>query len=31
MAMGSAYTTVSDDLMAIYYNPAGLGLTVGFR
>ena len=24
MAMGSAYTAVSDDLMAIYYNPAGL-------
>lgn len=24
MAMGSAYTAVSDDLTAIYYNPAGL-------
>ncbi len=24
MAMGSAYGAVSDDLMAIYYNPAGL-------
>ena len=24
MAMGSAYTAVSDDLSAIYYNPAGL-------
>jgi len=24
MAMGSAYTAVADDIMAVYYNPAGL-------
>ena len=25
MAMGGAYTAVSDDYAALYYNPAGMG------
>ena len=31
VAMGSAYTAVADDANALFWNPAGLGITKSFQ